>query len=339
VIFPDASLYPIGVFARRSRGPEVLFYVDPPYCGKRKANLYQHEMMDEASHRRLAEVLHTAQGSVVLSGYNSELYQELYSDWSGRNSAVAFSNAKNGQTDCLWIKAAENCRSTIKPKITDVRASWKIHRHRIRESAKCPLNGREHKIGTQCNPILTQQERAKAKGISTVLQRKLDKIARVRPELLNQISEGHISVHAAYQLCHGPENRSHLASLKRQFCQLSESEKSQFKEWIVTDPVFVPEQKFIHLALKQFGDWTVLNSYKRVKGEILWRCRCQCGNLKWVYSGNLRTGHSRCCRSCALRKRNRSAAPAQGSGGRSAGFASRGCDDSMNELLTTTDQP
>ena len=62
--------------------PEVLFYCDPPYTHDERtsANTYRHEM-DNAAHRALAEVLHQAKGFVVLSGYPSDLYDELYGEW------------------------------------------------------------------------------------------------------------------------------------------------------------------------------------------------------------------------------------------------------------------
>jgi DNA adenine methylase len=69
---------------RRYDGADTLHYVDPPYlkalrsCGSR--HLYTHDL-DEADHIRLAEVLKGLAGAVLLSGYGSPLYDDLYGDW------------------------------------------------------------------------------------------------------------------------------------------------------------------------------------------------------------------------------------------------------------------
>lgn len=71
-------------------GPDVVIYVDPPYLGetrtaldeaKRRVSNYLHDMPAAADHERLAEVLYQAEGTVLLSGYHSPLYDELYADW------------------------------------------------------------------------------------------------------------------------------------------------------------------------------------------------------------------------------------------------------------------
>ena len=102
VIFENQNALEI---IKRYDGPNVLHYIDPPYFGERRSQLYHHEMMDEASHRELAAVLHSVQGSVVLSGYSSALYQELYSDWQ-LVARSAQTNARDLRVECLWIKAA-----------------------------------------------------------------------------------------------------------------------------------------------------------------------------------------------------------------------------------------
>lgn len=59
-----------------------LLYVDPPYLsGTRRGGRYSFEMGDEARHRELAEQLHQCNSAVMLSGYDSPLYDELYTDW------------------------------------------------------------------------------------------------------------------------------------------------------------------------------------------------------------------------------------------------------------------
>lgn len=63
--------------------PNVLLYCDPPYlAASRNSTNYRHEMAGEAQHVELAEALHSVKASVVLSGYGSQLYQDLFADWT-----------------------------------------------------------------------------------------------------------------------------------------------------------------------------------------------------------------------------------------------------------------
>jgi DNA adenine methylase len=63
--------------------PDALLYVDPPYLDSTRAsrNDYRLDVADDAEHRRLAETLHAFTGTVMLSGYPSPLYDELYGGW------------------------------------------------------------------------------------------------------------------------------------------------------------------------------------------------------------------------------------------------------------------
>ena len=90
------------------REPGNLLYVDPPYLGQtRMRHAYQHEMQNEEEHRALVEALHRCQATVVLSGYPSALYDELYPGWAtaefvaytGRGAA---STGSNRRTEVLW---------------------------------------------------------------------------------------------------------------------------------------------------------------------------------------------------------------------------------------------
>jgi DNA adenine methylase len=89
----------------------TLHYVDPPYVwGTRALDImhgdhgYAHEMTDE-QHRELAATLTSLKGMVILSGYPSPLYDELYGDWHcEQREALADGAAK--RTECLWINAA-----------------------------------------------------------------------------------------------------------------------------------------------------------------------------------------------------------------------------------------
>lgn len=69
--------------------PDAALYVDCPYldvtrtalAGRGRARNYTHEFATEAQHRALAGVLADCAGAVLLSGYPSALYDDLYGDW------------------------------------------------------------------------------------------------------------------------------------------------------------------------------------------------------------------------------------------------------------------
>ena len=59
----------------------MLLYCDPPYLGSTRATNYRHEMTGAPDHVALAEALHGCAAAVILSGYDSPLYTDLYADW------------------------------------------------------------------------------------------------------------------------------------------------------------------------------------------------------------------------------------------------------------------
>lgn len=84
--------------------PRALYYVDPPYVFSSRDNGqsdYAFEM-DDAAHERLAEVLHGVRGMVVLSGYRSALYDQLYADWTCVEK-VHHADGAEARVECLWL--------------------------------------------------------------------------------------------------------------------------------------------------------------------------------------------------------------------------------------------
>jgi len=77
--------------------PTTAFYVDPPYLGStrdslstgRRARDYAHDMTSPAEHALLAMALRACRGTVLLSGYGSALYDELYAGWDRLDVPVA----------------------------------------------------------------------------------------------------------------------------------------------------------------------------------------------------------------------------------------------------------
>jgi DNA adenine methylase len=88
--------------------PEALHYVDPPYVhSTRRLNSrgspykYRHEMTD-ADHRDLAQTLRGLRGYVVLSGYQSALYEEIYPDWHSRLHRH-YADGARSRTEAIWL--------------------------------------------------------------------------------------------------------------------------------------------------------------------------------------------------------------------------------------------
>lgn len=87
----------------------TLFYVDPPYVlSTRSRAAYRHELTD-SEHVELADVLNNVAGMVVLSGYASDLYKELYAGWQyveREHFADAGRRKRTVRTEGLWLNAA-----------------------------------------------------------------------------------------------------------------------------------------------------------------------------------------------------------------------------------------
>ena len=90
---------------QRYDSEETLFYVDPPYVHSTRnvcsGGNYVHEMTDE-QHNELAGQLHARKGMVVLSGYDCDLYRDLYPNWKKVTREHRAEQARL-RTECLWI--------------------------------------------------------------------------------------------------------------------------------------------------------------------------------------------------------------------------------------------
>jgi DNA adenine methylase len=86
------------------RHEDVLLYVDPPYLGSTRSANYAVEMTGDEQHRELADALMGCAAAVVLSGYASELYDDLYAGWERAEFAATteHSGASDSRTEVLW---------------------------------------------------------------------------------------------------------------------------------------------------------------------------------------------------------------------------------------------
>lgn len=93
------------VIAAYGKYPDVLLYADPPYLASvRTSTEYLHEMPSEAEHRELAEALKACKAAVVLSGYASPLYADLYGGWHRHeiSTATGQGGSWSERTEVLW---------------------------------------------------------------------------------------------------------------------------------------------------------------------------------------------------------------------------------------------
>lgn len=87
---------------KRFNYSNVLIYADPPYMLEtRHGKQYRCEMSDE-DHEELLEVLMDHRGPVLISGYDSPLYNDRLKDWY-REEAVSYSQVASRKTEVLWM--------------------------------------------------------------------------------------------------------------------------------------------------------------------------------------------------------------------------------------------
>jgi DNA adenine methylase len=91
---------------KRFKFPEVLIYCDPPYLmNTRTAHVkqqYSNEMLTDQSHIELLEILLQHPGYVVISGYESDLYNDMLKGW---NKSFMQSNDQSNRPrqEVIWM--------------------------------------------------------------------------------------------------------------------------------------------------------------------------------------------------------------------------------------------
>lgn len=91
----------------------TLHYVDPPYvhdtryAGAKTGRVYRHEMNDD-QHAELLETLLGLKGMVMLSGYQSDLYDDVLTGWKKVEIKARISSGRgtDTRTECLWVNPA-----------------------------------------------------------------------------------------------------------------------------------------------------------------------------------------------------------------------------------------
>lgn len=102
----------------RFDAPTTLFYVDPPYLGTTRSRRwldkgYAHDFTTEDDHRALAGHLAALAGMVVLSGYPSDLYRELYCDQGWEMRSKRTKTDVGYAVEAIWINPSAIERGAV----------------------------------------------------------------------------------------------------------------------------------------------------------------------------------------------------------------------------------
>ena len=102
------ELFSKGLEARVWNNNETLIYCDPPYLKSvRRSNrqIYRCDMMKESEHIKLLEILISLKTNVMISGYDSELYNEMLSDW--RKVSFTGVSRAGATVEVVWMNFDE----------------------------------------------------------------------------------------------------------------------------------------------------------------------------------------------------------------------------------------
>lgn len=88
-------------------GADTLHFVDPPYVASTRTGgnrYYRHEMTD-IDHEKLLATLCNLDGFVVLSGYETDMYNDILKDWKIHRTSARISAhpGTTNRTECAWI--------------------------------------------------------------------------------------------------------------------------------------------------------------------------------------------------------------------------------------------
>lgn len=86
----------------RYDNPDVLMYLDPPYvlCSRRGGRLYRHEM-DDDGHKKLMELITNSRAKIVLSGYQSDIYNDALQGWH-KDTIQSQVTSADKATEIIW---------------------------------------------------------------------------------------------------------------------------------------------------------------------------------------------------------------------------------------------
>lgn len=94
--------------------PNVFMYLDPPYVlSTRSAKQYAYEMDDDV-HRKLLALIKKSKAQIMISGYDSDLYEEYLEGWDKYSFSALAEHGKK-RREIIWVnyKNEANRQKTI----------------------------------------------------------------------------------------------------------------------------------------------------------------------------------------------------------------------------------
>lgn len=87
--------------------PSTLHFVDPPYVHDTRvitSKYYRHEM-DNDAHLNLLDTVNKLDGMVILSGYNTDMYNDILTGWQKQEKQSSAAGRKGSvkRLECLWL--------------------------------------------------------------------------------------------------------------------------------------------------------------------------------------------------------------------------------------------
>lgn len=100
---------------KRFNYPNVFMYIDPPYLlGLRNGKQYRHEMPD-ADHEELLQTSLQSRAKIMISGYESEMYNDYLQGW---HKEYFISCAEHGKPrkEVVWMNYESHVQMTLPPR-------------------------------------------------------------------------------------------------------------------------------------------------------------------------------------------------------------------------------
>lgn len=97
---------------RRFDYQNAFIYIDPPYLlGTRLRKQYKHEMTD-ADHEELLKTILQSKAKIMISGYESDMYNEYLQGWRKETFSSCAENGKPRQ-EVVWMNYEHNSQLTL----------------------------------------------------------------------------------------------------------------------------------------------------------------------------------------------------------------------------------